>query len=245
MIVSKLMTKLKQKRMELGYTQAEIANYLNLSQNTISNYENGNRDMSLEDLEKLVTLLGLELSLTDQVDNELLNKINFTNPTIDWKLYAVDIFNEIWSHKRQFIFPKQLHPTPLDTDEILSNKLSFYGSLVDVALDLPDPYDQHPKSDTMIYVDFSDGTATEFGQTFIEINCLQFQSRLEYLYHHHQKVEKMFDSGESRVTVKAFDMYRGDIEFPIFPLLKDTPAINRSISLGFDLFSFRKMYFNN
>ncbi|UNL85279.1 helix-turn-helix domain-containing protein [Priestia koreensis] len=242
MIVSKLMAKLKQRRIELGYTQAEIANHLNLSQNTISNYENGIREMSLEDIEKLLDFLGLELSLPDRVENELLNRIDFTNSKIDWNSFGIDFFNELWSQKRQFIFPQHLHPTPLDTGETLLNKLSFYNSLVRVGIDLPDPYDQHEKSNTMIYTDFSEGTLAEFGPTFIEINCLQFQSRLEYLYHHHQEITEMFDLGESRITVKAFDMYRGDIPFPVFPLLKDTLTVNKSVSLGFDLFSFKSKY---
>lgn len=234
-----LIEKLKQKRLQLGYTQAEIAEFLNLSQNAISNYENGHRGMSLEDFEKYAYFLGCEVSITDRNENKLLKELDF-NKQIDWKQYGKDFFNQIWIEERKFIFPKPLHPNPNDNKEVLINKKLFYSSFLSAASDQIDSYNQHDLCDTMIYVDYSDGTVLEYGPTVVEIDCTQFQARLEYLYHHHPIVREMFDTSELRVSVKAFDMCRGDILFPIFPLLKDTPATKKYVSLGFDLFSFRK-----
>lgn len=60
--------KLKELREEKGITQKEIASYLNIKQNTYSQYETGNRELPIEALIKLAKyyntttdyILGLE-----------------------------------------------------------------------------------------------------------------------------------------------------------------------------------------
>lgn len=60
--------KLKELREEKGITQKEIASYLNIKQNTYSQYETGNRELPIEVLIKLAKyyntttdyILGLE-----------------------------------------------------------------------------------------------------------------------------------------------------------------------------------------
>ena len=60
--------KLKELREENGITQKEIASYLNIKQNTYSQYETGNRELPIEVLIKLAKyyntttdyILGLE-----------------------------------------------------------------------------------------------------------------------------------------------------------------------------------------
>lgn len=61
--------RLKKLRKENGYTQSYVASYLNVQQNTYSQYENGLRDVPLERLVQLARLYDTSvdyiLNLTD------------------------------------------------------------------------------------------------------------------------------------------------------------------------------------
>jgi len=52
---------LKDYRLNLGYSQDQIAKYLGVDRSTISHYETGDRDASLVHLSKLADLFGIEL----------------------------------------------------------------------------------------------------------------------------------------------------------------------------------------
>ena len=62
-------TRLKELRQESNYTQKYVADYLNVKQNTYSQYETGLRDISLESLARLSELYNTSvdflLCLTD------------------------------------------------------------------------------------------------------------------------------------------------------------------------------------
>lgn len=57
-----LSEKIKLYRMENGLTQKEMANALNSSQNTISNYETGVRTPTVKKLLAIATLLGCSVA---------------------------------------------------------------------------------------------------------------------------------------------------------------------------------------
>lgn len=50
---------LKQLRIERGLSQTELGKILNVTQNAIFNWENGNREPSLETIEKIATIFGV------------------------------------------------------------------------------------------------------------------------------------------------------------------------------------------
>lgn len=52
---------IKNYRIKLGFSQDHIANYLGIDRTAISKYENGEREISLVNLNKLADLFGIEL----------------------------------------------------------------------------------------------------------------------------------------------------------------------------------------
>lgn len=54
-------SRLKQIRKEKGWTQKDFAEYVNIPYSTYSNYENGNREPSKIQLEKIVATLGITI----------------------------------------------------------------------------------------------------------------------------------------------------------------------------------------
>ncbi|MCT1532319.1 helix-turn-helix domain-containing protein [Sphingobacterium daejeonense] len=68
---------IKKFRERLKFTQEDIANYLNIQRPIISYIENGDRDCTLEQLEKLSKLFNVELSelLEENLDKQTLNYV--------------------------------------------------------------------------------------------------------------------------------------------------------------------------
>jgi len=50
-------------RMKIGYSQEEIANFLGITRENISYFENGERDIPIKHLEKISDLFGIEPDL--------------------------------------------------------------------------------------------------------------------------------------------------------------------------------------
>ena len=55
--------KLKELRDKNGYTQEQVANYLNVDQSMIAKIENGTRNIGVSELSKLASLYGCELGV--------------------------------------------------------------------------------------------------------------------------------------------------------------------------------------
>lgn len=66
---------LKALRNANGYTQDNIAEFLGISRSTYSNYEDGDREVPLEVLEKAAALFGCELSMLFEEDEKALQGV--------------------------------------------------------------------------------------------------------------------------------------------------------------------------
>ena len=65
-------------RKQLNYTQEDIANYLGIVREQISYYENGNREIPIEHLEKLANLFGVEIiELIEKDENQFQTNVVF------------------------------------------------------------------------------------------------------------------------------------------------------------------------
>lgn len=57
------------------YTQEQVSNYLEINRSTYSNYETGEREIPMDLLEKLSNLMGCELSLFFEENDEIRDKM--------------------------------------------------------------------------------------------------------------------------------------------------------------------------
>lgn len=72
---NELYKQLKEKRIEKGYTQKEIAEHLQIDVTTFSNYEAGKRNLPADVLDKWLQFFGLKLTVKVEYDtSELLRK---------------------------------------------------------------------------------------------------------------------------------------------------------------------------
>jgi transcriptional regulator with XRE-family HTH domain len=67
MLVQKVGEVLQKRRRELKITQPDLANLAGISVNTLYKVERGNANPTLEVLEKLLEVLGLELKITPKM----------------------------------------------------------------------------------------------------------------------------------------------------------------------------------
>ena len=65
----------KGKRLEKGFTQAELANRAGIPQPMISNFERGKVNVTLETLYKLLPVLGLSLAVVDMEEKAAGEKV--------------------------------------------------------------------------------------------------------------------------------------------------------------------------
>lgn len=72
--------KLKELRLSSGYNQNEVANNINITQNTYSNYENNKTEPDIETLCKLADYYGVSLDyLCEHTTNNVLDLSNYSD----------------------------------------------------------------------------------------------------------------------------------------------------------------------
>ena len=90
--------KISSMRMELGLSQTEVANRLNLTKNTYGNYERGDRRIPLPDLIELSKFFGFKIDDFIREEKELrwTNQIAFIlREEFDGIIFTEDELNEI------------------------------------------------------------------------------------------------------------------------------------------------------
>lgn len=87
--INDLLNLIKEKRKEKGYTQADIANYLGITQQAYTKIESGTTDLKLKTLYQIAEYLGIDISANKSNNSNLVA----INPT--------DIVNDISSIKRE------------------------------------------------------------------------------------------------------------------------------------------------
>lgn len=69
--------RIKALREKSGFSQSNIANYLKVDQSFISKIESGERSITIDMLEKLAALLGVELTVFEDSTNNLEQNLSF------------------------------------------------------------------------------------------------------------------------------------------------------------------------
>lgn len=113
---STLSERIKERRLLLGYNQPELAKIMNVSKQTVSNWENGNRTPDAETLSKLSDLFSVSVDF-------LLGKTDIATPP------SVDGFQQELTKKDERDIEKTLNKTL----EMLENQegLMLSGELID------------------------------------------------------------------------------------------------------------------
>ena len=74
--MAELFSKLKALRVKAGLRQAQVASYLGVDQTLISKMETGERNISVDQLEKILALYGYDLNTFDACDAAHLRPLN-------------------------------------------------------------------------------------------------------------------------------------------------------------------------
>jgi len=95
--LNKIGSIIKDLRENSGFTQKNIANYLQVDQSLISKFEAGERPMSADKLEKLATLFGASMSIFNETEGKV-NPLSFAlraNEINEEDLETVCVINKI------------------------------------------------------------------------------------------------------------------------------------------------------
>ncbi|WP_159638252.1 helix-turn-helix domain-containing protein [Erysipelothrix anatis] len=117
--------KLKAARKSIGLTQVQLSEKTGFSQNTISNWENGNREPeSIGDLIKISNALGMDVGsfITNSIeDNNYYGDHQANLEHLADKPELLHIYNDIYNSKNlQLLFDKTQDLTPEDLEMVLT-----------------------------------------------------------------------------------------------------------------------------
>lgn len=118
---NKLVERLKQERLRLDYNQPELANKMNVSKQTVSNWENGNRTPDIETLSSLADLFSCSIDY-------LLGRTDERKAIICE--YDIDGENVIMA------VSKDVYPNGLTKEEVIE-KLKIIKKMEDMGIQFP------------------------------------------------------------------------------------------------------------
>lgn len=88
--------KLKERRKELGLTQKDLANVLKITSSAVNHYENGNRKINIDMLNKMASCL--DISVDELIGNENKQMPNYDKQMKRW----YEIVGELNFNEKEF-----------------------------------------------------------------------------------------------------------------------------------------------